>query len=75
MGNGHFIESTKSFEHKVSYWNQNTFGDIFHRKRKILARLKGLQSSIHYPTSGFLQSLEVQLSNKFSEILKLKEEF
>lgn len=50
--------------------------EIFsNKKRKILARLAGLQSSIHYSTSIFLQNLETQLSLEYSHILHIEEEF
>lgn len=73
--NSSLMETTKNFQEVASQWNQHTFGSIFHRKRKILARLVGIQSSIHYPTSIFLQNLETQLTNDFSSILRLGEDF
>lgn len=56
-------------------WNRNNFGNIFKKKRIILARLAGLQKSSHYPTSTFLQNLEIDLNRDFNHLLTLEEEF
>lgn len=54
--------------------NKNTFDNIFENKCKILARLAGIQSFVHYPTSLFLHTLE-QLTKDYSNILRLEEGF
>lgn len=59
----------------MSAWNRSTFGNIFRKKRNLLARLKGIQSSNVYPTSSFLQQLEKDLIGQYNDILKLEEEF
>lgn len=60
----------RKFQTNVLHWNKQTFGNLFARKRKLLATINGIQQSIHYPTSNFLQNLEIQLHNEFSNILR-----
>lgn len=69
------MPTINKFKAVATRWNQTTFGNIFKQKRKILARLAGLQSSVHYPTSIFLQNLEIQLNLEYNNILRVEEEF
>lgn len=58
-----------NFCSKVIEWNKNTFGNIFKRKNKILARLKGIKNLLDYPHSQFLINLENELLNKYNLVL------
>ncbi|XP_070020692.1 uncharacterized protein [Nicotiana sylvestris] len=64
-----FAEATEFFTQKVTSRNRDTFGNIFYRKNKILARLNGIQHSQAYTTSTFLQSLEKILTIEYNNIL------
>lgn len=68
------LSAIENFTDIVQEWNNTTFGNIFARKRKILPRLGGIQSS-NYSTSVFLQNLEKQLKYDFNTILQLEEDF
>lgn len=46
--------ATLNFEDRARVWNKEMFGNIFHRKKHILARIVGVRNSPHYPTSSFL---------------------
>ncbi|XP_075096369.1 uncharacterized protein LOC142174468 [Nicotiana tabacum] len=69
------LEATSVFTNRETGWNKHAFGNIFHRKRHILARLSGIQKSNAYPFRTFLQDLEAKLQHDFSAILKSKEYF
>ena len=56
-------------------WNKECFGNIFHIKNKVLARLKGTQTAICSNPSHFLLKLEKELTAEFHHILKLEEDF
>ena len=59
----------------VLYWNRHTFGNIFQRKKRILARISGAQKALaSYPSSSLI-SLEKSLRAEFNSILKLEEDF
>lgn len=47
-------------------WNKETFGNIFHRKKELLARLNGIQNSPTYGRSRFLDFLEKELQDQLA---------
>lgn len=67
-----FLPSIALFKNEISFWNREVFGNIFVKKRKLLARLVGIQASPNYPTSSFLQTLEVDLSQELNRLLQLE---
>ena len=56
-------------------WNYEVFGNLFVRKKKILARLNGAQKAIATRPSAFLLSLEKELSSEYTAILNQEKEF
>ncbi|XVF81050.1 hypothetical protein PTKIN_Ptkin15bG0125300 [Pterospermum kingtungense] len=51
-------------------WNVDTFGNIFKRKRRLLARLKGIQQVLAISSTHRLLKLECKLQKKLDEVLK-----
>ncbi|XP_075083639.1 uncharacterized protein LOC142167374 [Nicotiana tabacum] len=72
--NSNLLEATHRFTINVSNWSKETFGDNFRKKKRILARLKGIQNSHNYVYSLFLQNLEFSLKEEFNNIFKLEED-
>ena len=71
---GDLAEAISSFKTKAQRWNRKVFGNVFIRKKKILARLLGTQRALaHWPNS-FLINLQKQLSEEYNLILELEEE-
>ena len=64
-----------SFSEKASNWNKVHFGNLFQRKKSVLARLKGIQESLTTSPNIYLVNLEKKLRVEFLELVKLKEEF
>ncbi|KAH0669595.1 hypothetical protein KY289_024088 [Solanum tuberosum] len=64
-----------SFQKEAVEWNKNTFGNIFQKVRKILARLNGIQKFVAYPYNHFLWNLEAKLLKEYEVILKVEEDF
>ena len=62
-----------SFTFKAKKWNVEVFGNLFLRKKKVLARLYRAQKALANYPSDFLVKLEKQLTEKYS-IIKLQEE-
>uniref|UniRef100_A0A2N9J7P9 CCHC-type domain-containing protein n=1 Tax=Fagus sylvatica TaxID=28930 RepID=A0A2N9J7P9_FAGSY len=58
----------------VTAWNKSKFGNIFHRKKRILARLNGVQCSLTARPSESLYRIEKSLREDYFTILKLKKE-
>ena len=46
------------FEVRVKDWNKKHFGNILHRKNKIQARLKGVQTALANEPNDFLVNLD-----------------
>ena len=63
------------FVDKAKVWNKEVFGNLFHRKKRIVARLKGVQTELSTNPSSFLVDLDRTLKAEFMEISKLEEEF
>lgn len=70
-----FTRPTLDFEYIGKTKNNEVFGDIFQKKKHILARLAGIQKSHNYPTSSFLHNLEQSHTSEFSSILIYKNQF
>ena len=64
-----------SFTTKARKWNRDHFGNIFHRKRKICARLKRVQVALGINPGNFLVDLEQSLLQELSNIENLEAEF
>lgn len=69
------LDAISFFTSKAKAWNRDQFGNIFHRKRRISARLQGIQTALGVRLSEFLIDLEKTLKAELSEISKLKAEF
>lgn len=68
------IGAVTRFTHKAQIWNKEVFGNIFARKRQIMARLLGAQRALANSPNNFLINLQEQLSGEYNEILQLEEE-
>ena len=57
------------FVDSVKKWSVEVFGNLFAKKRRVLARLKGTQKAIAENPNDFLLNLESKLFSKYSLIL------
>ena len=64
-----------NFSSKATNWNKSQFGNLFHRKKRILARLKEIQDCLSRRPNSFLIDLEGKLRLEYAEVAKLEEEF
>ena len=64
-----------NFADKAKIWNKNIFGNLFQWKKRLLARLLGIQVAISIRPNSFLLELERQLRSKFHDISKIEEGF
>ncbi|XP_075668491.1 uncharacterized protein LOC142638352 [Castanea sativa] len=63
-----FKANVKIFTENVKIWNKETFGNIFHRKNRVEARLRGIQTNIANGPNEFLLNLENQLRKEYFDI-------
>ena len=68
-------EAILDFVGKAKGWNVEVFGNLFAKKRKVLARLHGTQKALANNPKDFLLGLEQQLISKYSLILMQEEEY
>lgn len=64
------------FQHRLKYltsniidWNKNHFGNLFWKKHRLLARLRGIRLALSCKPSTFLYSLENQLIQDYNHTL------
>ena len=63
------------FTNKARKWNAEVFGNLFARKRRVLARLNGTQTALADNPNDSLLQLERKLIEDYSLILLQEEEF
>ena len=68
--------SLSKFQHRLVFltdkiinWNKHHFGNLFHWKTRLLARLRGIQNALTRKPSAFLYSLEQQLIQEYNTTL------
>jgi hypothetical protein len=64
----------EDFTHRVSFWNKHHLGNIFHKKKRLLARINGIQKAQSSHPTLSLSNLERDLSTQYQKVL-LEEEF
>lgn len=57
-GNGVYSLFVPIFVERIKVWNKNVFGNLFHKKCVVLARLESAQRAIATKTNNFLLSLK-----------------
>ena len=67
--------AVSKFTDKAKVWNRNVFGNLLHRKKRTLARLRGVQIAFSNNPKNFLIHLKQELCTKLTKVLKLEEEF
>ncbi|KAF3971046.1 hypothetical protein CMV_005325 [Castanea mollissima] len=60
-GNISLINAVELFTITAKKWNKEVFGNLFYRKRRVEARLKGVQSALASNLNNFLLELEYSL--------------
>jgi len=67
------IHTLNELTPSLKEWNHDTFGNIFKRKRELLARLNGIQNSPNYGYSNFLENIEKELQEQLAMTLYQEE--
>ena len=65
----------KSFADNAKQWNRSVFGNIFARKKRVLARINGAQKALSNGPSHFLIQLEKSLIDEYNLIMQQEEEY
>lgn len=67
--------AVNDFQHKVTKWNSSHFGNIFHKKKRIMARLERIDRSLSRGHNRALEDLQKQLWKEYHEIMAQEELF
>lgn len=61
------MERIRLFTEAVKEWNKSSFGNIFARKRRRIARLKGIQRALESGHKNAFKKLEMKLRSELEE--------
>ncbi|KAJ4828259.1 hypothetical protein Tsubulata_012067 [Turnera subulata] len=67
------VQAVENFIPKLQWWNKTVFGNIHRRKKRILARLAGIQKYLERMPSKFLSNLELELRMELDSVLVQEE--
>ena len=58
------------FIEKAKLWNREVFGNLFAHKKRVLARLYGVQKAMSNNPNDFLIQLEKSLTKEYTTIMQ-----
>ena len=64
----------ENFSKEAAAWNKNQFGNVFTRKKNLMARINGIQRAVANKPSNFLLNLEKDLLRELDMVLNQEEE-
>ena len=64
------MEAIEVFSNQAKLWNKNEFGNIFQKKKRVLAWLDGVQRALANQHSSSLVALENQLIKELDVVLE-----
>ena len=70
----HLAEAVEKFTKNATNWKLNHFGNIFVKKRRLMARLNGYQKALAARPSPILVNLEKSLKCDLNEVLNQEQE-
>ena len=69
------LHAVTKFTNKAKNWNPNVFGNLFHQKNRILARLKGVKIGLSNRPNEFLVCIETELRAELAKVSALEVEY
>ena len=69
------VDAIGNFTIEASAWNKGKFGNIFAKKKNLLARINGIQRVVAFKPSNFLLNLENDLLKELDSVFNQEEEF
>ena len=64
------LEAIEVFSRQASLWNKNHFRNIFYKKKRVLARVDGVQRALASQPSASLVALENRLIQELDVVLE-----
>ena len=69
----HYSAAASHFVQEVQVWNRDVFRNIFQRKRRLMARINGIQATLEKYSSRSLMRLEARLRNELEMMMSQEE--
>ncbi|KAH9697020.1 reverse transcriptase domain-containing protein [Citrus sinensis] len=69
----HYSAAASHFVQAIQEWNREVFGNIFQRKRRLMARINGIQAALEIYSSRGLVRLEARLQNELEMVMGQEE--
>lgn len=73
MAEEKLLENLGVLSRKAQIWNAQVFGNVFYRKRRLLARLASLQKALESHTTRNLRKLESEVREELERVLTQEE--
>ena len=70
----YLLDAISVFTSKALRWNKDVFGNVFTRKKIIMARILGVQKALVSHPNPFLINLQDKLNYEYNLTLQLEEE-
>ncbi|KAH1092387.1 hypothetical protein J1N35_019644 [Gossypium stocksii] len=68
------VNTIRDFTSFLRDWNRTSFGNVFNKKKKILACINGVQRALANDPNEFLFKLQQTLAKDYMDILKQEED-
>ncbi|GAV78807.1 hypothetical protein CFOL_v3_22272 [Cephalotus follicularis] len=68
------LQTLKACSLSLTWWNKHVFSNVFKMKRRLLARIKGVQFALQDGPNSFLINLDSKLNKDYQFILNQEEE-
>ncbi|XP_057418459.1 uncharacterized protein LOC130712657 [Lotus japonicus] len=72
---GGWLENASNFRDATTTWNDDVFGQIFHRKRRLMKRLEGINNRLSMTFDRGLEKLQKTLWQEYNTVLLQEELF
>ena len=73
--NGDWVQAVQKFQSLAQHWNRECYGNLFRRKRRLLARLEGINLKLSEQHNPFLHNLQKELWRELDSLLLQEEVF
>lgn len=70
-----WLQAVDTFQDKATYWNMHCFGNIFYRKRRLMARMEGINKKLTMAGNNHLSKLLNKLWSEYDNVLSQEEMF
>ncbi|XP_061349159.1 uncharacterized protein LOC133294495 [Gastrolobium bilobum] len=67
------VDSLRDFTPLIKQWNKDVFGNIHHKKNKLIGRLEGIQRAISEQNKSHLEKIEGKIRGELEQVLEQEE--